>query len=151
MGRCLATDDTDSEPVDVTAIVCSCSVDGNIINVILMILLKNTSWNQPPQIIAGCYIPCPSHPPWPDHSSYTWQTVQVMKLLIMLFSPTSLYFFPLGPNILLSTLFSNTIGLCSSLNVRDQLSHPHKTTGKIIVLYILIVMYLNSTRGTKRF
>jgi hypothetical protein len=26
-----------------------------------------------------------------------------------------------GPNILLSTLFSNTLSLCSSLNVRDQL------------------------------
>jgi hypothetical protein len=29
-----------------------------------------------------------------------------------------------GPNILLSTLFSNTLSLCSSLNVRDQVSHP---------------------------
>jgi polysaccharide pyruvyl transferase WcaK-like protein len=31
----------------------------------------------------------------------------------------------LGPNILLSTLFSNTLNLCSSLNVRDQVSHPY--------------------------
>jgi hypothetical protein len=30
-----------------------------------------------------------------------------------------------GPNILLSTLFSNTVSLCSSLNVRDQVSHPY--------------------------
>jgi len=44
----------------------------------------------------------------------------------------------LGPNILLNTLFSNTLGLCSSLNVSGQVSHPHKTTGKIIVLYVLI-------------
>jgi hypothetical protein len=43
-----------------------------------------------------------------------------------------------GPNILLSTLFSNTLNLCSSLNVRDQVSYPYKTTGKIIVLYILL-------------
>jgi hypothetical protein len=28
-----------------------------------------------------------------------------------------------GPNILLSTLFSNTLSLCSSLNVRDKVSH----------------------------
>jgi hypothetical protein len=41
----------------------------------------------------------------------------------------------LGPNILLSTLFSNTLNLCSSLSVRDQVSHPYRTTGKIIVLY----------------
>jgi hypothetical protein len=30
----------------------------------------------------------------------------------------------LGPNIPLSTLFSNTVTLCSSLDVRDQVSHP---------------------------
>jgi len=46
----------------------------------------------------------------------------------------------LGPNILLSTLFSNTLSLHSSLNVSDQVSHPYKTTGKIIVLYILIFL-----------
>jgi len=40
----------------------------------------------------------------------------------------------LGPNILLNTLSSNTLSLCSSLNVSDQVSHPHKTKGKIIVL-----------------
>jgi hypothetical protein len=40
----------------------------------------------------------------------------------------------LGPNVLLRTLFSNTLSLCSSLNVRDQVSHPYKTTGRIMVL-----------------
>jgi hypothetical protein len=40
-----------------------------------------------------------------------------------------------GPNILLSTLFSNTLSLCFSLNVRDQVSQSYRTTGKIIVLY----------------
>ena len=44
----------------------------------------------------------------------------------------------LGPNILLSTLFSNTLGRRYSFNVSDQVSHPYKTTGKIIVMYILI-------------
>ena len=43
----------------------------------------------------------------------------------------------LGPNIFLSTLFSNTLILGSYLNVTDQLSNPDKTTGKIIVLYYL--------------
>ena len=42
----------------------------------------------------------------------------------------------LGPNIPLNTLFSNTLSLHSSLNVSDQVSHPYRTTGKIIVLYI---------------
>src|SRR5215510_5969432 len=43
----------------------------------------------------------------------------------------------LDPNTLLNALFSNTLSLCSSLNVSDQVSHPYKTTGRIIVLYIL--------------
>jgi hypothetical protein len=49
-----------------------------------------------------------------------------------------------GPNILLSTLFSNTLSLCSSRNVRDQVSHPYRTTGKIIVSYILMFMFLDT-------
>ena len=44
----------------------------------------------------------------------------------------------LGPNILLNIMFSNTLCFLSSRNVSDQVSHPYKTTGKIIVLYILI-------------
>ena len=35
----------------------------------------------------------------------------------------------LGPNILLNTLFSNTLSLRSSLSVSDRVSHPYKTTG----------------------
>ena len=38
---------------------------------------------------------------------------------------------PLGPNILLSTLFSNTFSLRSSFNMSDQVSHSYKTTGKL--------------------
>jgi hypothetical protein len=36
-----------------------------------------------------------------------------------------------GSNILLSTLFSNTLSLCCSLNVRDQVSHPYRTMSKL--------------------
>jgi hypothetical protein len=49
----------------------------------------------------------------------------------------------LGPNILLSTLFSNTLSLCSSPSVRDQVSHPYKTTGNTTVLYTLIFVFLD--------
>jgi hypothetical protein len=54
-----------------------------------------------------------------------------------------------GQNILLSILFSNTLSLCSSLNVRDQVSHPYRTTGKIIVLYIVIVTFSDNRQGRK--
>jgi len=47
----------------------------------------------------------------------------------------------LGPNIHLNALFTNTLSLRSSANVTDQVSHPHKTTDKIIVLLILIFIF----------
>jgi hypothetical protein len=66
-----------------------------------------------------------------------------MQLLVMQFYQTSSLF---SPNILLSTLFSNILSLGSSRCVRDQVSHPYRTTGKIRVLYILIFMCLDSKR-----
>jgi len=39
--------------------------------------------------------------------------------------------FHLGPNILLSTLFSETLILRSSHNVSDQVSHPYKIQAKL--------------------
>jgi hypothetical protein len=58
---------------------------------------------------------------------------------------------PLGPNILLSTLFWNTLCLLSSLNVSEQVSHPYKLTGKNMVLYILIFIFFDSKLEDERF
>ena len=55
----------------------------------------------------------------------------------------------LGPNILLNTILSNTLNLYSSRNVSDQISHPYKTRGKIIVLYSLIFKFLDSNLEDK--
>ena len=41
-------------------------------------------------------------------------------------------------NILLSILLSYIFSLCSTLSVRDQGSHPYKTTGKVIILRIRV-------------
>jgi hypothetical protein len=99
----------------------------------------------------SCYMLCPSHTPSLGHSDYTCRRVQVTKLLIMQFSQTSCHPIPLGSNIFLSILVSNTLNLYFSLNVRDQVSHPYRTTGKIIVLYILICTFLDSRRANKIF
>jgi hypothetical protein len=39
----------------------------------------------------------------------------------------------LGPNILLNTLFSNTLSLCSSLSARDQVSHPYFSVKQTLI------------------
>ena len=52
----------------------------------------------------------------------------------------------LGPNILFSTLFSYIPSLRSSLNVSDQVSHPYKTTGKTIVVYLSLHFCLVNCR-----
>ena len=80
------------------------------------------------------YMPRPSHSRFYHlHNARFGWGVQNIKLLIMKFSTSSL----LGPNILLNTLLSNTINLRPSLNVSNQISHPSKTSGTIIVLCIL--------------
>ena len=53
------------------------------------------------------------------------------SLCSLLYSPVIMFL--LGPNSLLSTLFSNPFSLYSSLNVSDQVSHPYKTTVNLMV------------------
>jgi len=57
----------------------------------------------------------------------------------------------LGPNILLNTMFSNTISFLSFCIISDQVSHPYKTIGKIVVLLILISKFLDSNLENRRF
>jgi hypothetical protein len=74
-----------------------------------------------------------------------------MDLLIVHFCPTSVTSSLLGPNILLSSLFTSSINLRSFLNMWYQVSHLYKTTGKIMVLYILIFKVLDSKQEDTRF
>jgi hypothetical protein len=97
-------------------------------------------------ISCACYMPCPYH-----SSYYIWRRLQVTKLLVTQFSPASYYFIPLGSKYLLSNVLSNTLNPCSSPNVRDQVSHPYKTTAKMTVSHNLIFMFLDNRQEDKRF
>lgn len=91
-----------------------------------------------------CYMNCPQHP-WIYHPNNVWWIVQIMKLPIMQFSPSSDYFISLRfkhspqhpiPNVL-------------KPSVRDQLSYPYKIT-KITVPHTLIFWFLDRQHEDKK-
>lgn len=43
-----------------------------------------------------------------------------------------------------------TFSLCSSIGVRDLVSYPYITTGRIIVLYMLIFKFSDTGKETER-
>jgi hypothetical protein len=57
----------------------------------------------------------------------------------------------LSPNILFSKQFSNTLSLCSSLKLKDQIARTCRTTSRIIVLCILILTFLGRRRKCEGF
>jgi hypothetical protein len=56
----------------------------------------------------------------------------------------------LGSSNLHNTVLKSLI-LCSSLKVRDQVSHPYSTNGKITILYVLIFSFFIWDGKTKDF
>jgi len=82
---------------------------------------------------------CSDHPILLDFITRTIFGVEYRSfscsLYILLYSPVTSSL--LGPNILLNTIFSNILSFLSSLNVSDQVSHPYRTTGKIIVFIFI--------------
>jgi len=65
-----------------------------------------------------------------------------MKLTTQSSAPLYSYL-PLTSNVLLNTLLSQTHNLSSFLDVTHQISHPHKMTGTLSVLYIRTCNILN--------
>jgi hypothetical protein len=63
------------------------------------------------------------------HSHNFWWEVQIMKFFLCLFLKSTATFPLSDENIFLSTLFSNTRSLNSSVNLRDQVSHSCDTKG----------------------
>ena len=96
------------------------------------------------------YMPHTPHSSWFYHSHNNGWAVQIISSSLCCFLHSPVTPSLLGPNIL-NTLWSNTLSLRSSLNVNDQVSHTYQTTGKIIVLFILIFKVLDSKLEDKRF
>ena len=86
------------------------------------------------ELLPSGYMTYPSQFCTLDHPDYEWYKLWNSSLWSLLHS---LFASLLGPNIRLRILFSNTLSLDSSLNVRDYVSQPYSTTDNIIVLYIL--------------
>jgi hypothetical protein len=99
----------------------------------------------------SCYMTRTSHPLRLHYDNYTWRRVQITKLLVMQFSPFSRHLIPLRSKYPPQHLVLKHPQSCSSLTVRDQVSQLYRTTGKIIFLYILIVIFLDSRREDRRF
>jgi hypothetical protein len=76
---------------------------------------------------------------------------QIIKLLIMKFSPLPCYLVPLRPKYSPQHPILLHPQPTFLFNVSDQVSHPYTTTGEIIVLYILIFRFLDINLEHKRF
>jgi hypothetical protein len=85
-------------------------------------------------------MPRPSHTPWFYHNNNNNNNNNNCEEDVIQCSTASRHF-------LLSTPFRNTV--CSSISMRDQISHPYKKTGKIVVLCI-IIKFLESIQKIKK-
>jgi len=100
-----------------------------------------------------CYMPRPPHSRF-DQINNIWWWPQVMRswnssLCSFLHSPVASSI--IVPYIFLSTLLSNTLRRCSFLNVRDQVSHPYKTAGKIMASSVLLSSCMWFVRSLLKF
>jgi hypothetical protein len=87
--------------------------------------------------LAYVLLSCPRNSPWFNLPNNICARVQ-MLLSLRNFFQADVTASLLGPNILLSTLFSNILSVYSSLHDKDQFSDPYKIIGNIIVLGIWI-------------
>jgi hypothetical protein len=76
--------------------------------------------------------------------------MQIMKLLIMRPPPVPFYLIPLRPKYPPQHVTLTPCAYVPHLNMTDQVSHPNKT-GKFIVMYIWICIFLDSKQEDKRF
>lgn len=76
--------------------------------------------------------------------------VQIMKLPIIQCSPSPYYTLPLGTRYLPQHPILGLPQPMFFLSTRNQVSHPCTTIDKVIVLYVLILLYLHSNAVPNR-
>jgi hypothetical protein len=91
-----------------------------------------------------CYMSRPSYSSWFYHRIIFGKNYRSLSSSLYSFLHSLVTPFLLDPNILLNSLFSETLSLRSSLDVSDQMSHPYKTTRKFIVVCIFRFVFFNS-------
>jgi hypothetical protein len=85
---------------------------------------------------------CPLHSPWFNHPNDIRWRIQTVNFIIMQSSPRSV-FLPFRSKYPPQHCSKKTLSIYSSPKVRDQVSHPYRTTGKITVLCILIFRFFD--------
>jgi hypothetical protein len=97
-----------------------------------------------------CCMPRPFHRSWLDHYNYTWRRVQVMKLLIVQFSPISCRFIPLRSTYsplqaVLNDPQSMFLPLCQGPSFTPIMSSAFSKFGTLTLWLFRIVLWINLT------
>ena len=82
-------------------------------------------------------------------SSIIWLWIPILKMHVLLFYPLVCYL--VNSRLISWTPYSEAPLFCFSLNVGEQVPRPSKPKGKMLFLYILHFITLNSSLEDKRF
>jgi len=106
--------------------------------------LMNSVWISHCSYIS--FFTCLSYSHWYDHSNNIWR-----RLLVIQSSPASCHFLSLrskySPQRFIIRHCQST--LCSSLSVRDQISHTCKIVGQIVVLFPVVPKDIHTSHLVK--
>jgi hypothetical protein len=116
------------------------SADLVVPNVKVRTKVQNSTPPPPLQVSTTCYGKS-------LHLTILGENYWSLSFLLCRFRQSSVIFSLFRPKFL-CTLFSNILSLRSSFNLRDKVSHPYKTTGKIIILHKYIFVWNRKTESS---